>query len=361
MLDFTASLYLGMRHGSEELRGWDRLTTGVPPALGMPAGAVRVAGRLAALQGCERAVLFPSTLHAFWDLCDTLCGERASVFVDAGTYAVAARGVERARLRGATVERFAHHSVPALVLRLAALRRHAVPIVVADGFCPACGRPAPLASYLEQARRHGGWLVVDDTQALGVFGTPAPNTPYGSAGGGSLRRLGVTGDDVLVVASLAKAFCVPLAAVSGARAAVAPFERSSPTRVHSSGVSAAVVSAADHAFDENDSRGDALRRRLYENVRRLRSGIERLTTPASQGYFPVQFLHEMPTAAAARLTAALGRDGIRALAVRGGCGGNSSLARVAFALRATIDGRAIDAAIEAISRALGAAAMERPA
>ena len=47
---------------------WDRLTLGKPAALESPPGAREVEGELAALTGCERAVLAPSTLHLFWDL-----------------------------------------------------------------------------------------------------------------------------------------------------------------------------------------------------------------------------------------------------------------------------------------------------
>ena len=45
--DFTSALYLGMHHPSRSLRGWDRLTTGVPAALGEPPRAARLASRAA--------------------------------------------------------------------------------------------------------------------------------------------------------------------------------------------------------------------------------------------------------------------------------------------------------------------------
>ncbi len=350
MLDFTSSLYLGMRHASASLGGWAQLTTGVPPAGRVPAAAAAVGERIAALQGCERAVLFPSTLHAFWDLCDVLCEERVAIFVDAGTYAVAARGGVRARLRGVTVQAFAHHDWRALAARIARRRRGERPVVVTDGFCPACGRPAPLRRYVEELRRHRGRLIVDDTQALGILGgASALRSPYGAGGGGTLKRLGLAGEDVIVVASLAKAFGVPLAALSGARPLVAPFERASTTRIHSSGLSAASLRAAEHALDENEAQGDALRSRLFENVRRFRGALD---WPASEGYFPVQAPAEMTPVAAARVHAELRRDGVLSVLLRGGCGGTSGLARVGFVLNAAMGRCAIDAASAALERAL---------
>ena len=41
MLDFTSSLYLGMRHASRDLRPWDSLTRGMPAALVPPALALQ--------------------------------------------------------------------------------------------------------------------------------------------------------------------------------------------------------------------------------------------------------------------------------------------------------------------------------
>jgi 8-amino-7-oxononanoate synthase len=81
VLNFTSALYLGLRHPSWSLRPWAQLTTGAPAALAPPPGARMVADMLAALQGCERAALAPSTLHLFWDLFG-MVGSRPSVPVN---------------------------------------------------------------------------------------------------------------------------------------------------------------------------------------------------------------------------------------------------------------------------------------
>ena len=94
-----------------------------------------------------------STLHAFWDLFAMLADEGATIHVDAGAYPIACWGIERAAARGARVVRFARHDPDAL-------RRHvgrearggARQVVVTDGFCPGCGRPAPLRDYLDVVR-----------------------------------------------------------------------------------------------------------------------------------------------------------------------------------------------------------------
>ena len=93
------------------------------------------------------------------------------------------------------------------------------PVIVADGFCPGCGRPAPLYEYLHCVTGRGGYVVLDDTQALGIWGTgPGSKNPYGSGGGGPLRLHGLRSPRVILGSSLAKGFGVPLAGLSGSAA-----------------------------------------------------------------------------------------------------------------------------------------------
>lgn len=139
-LDFTSALYLGLRHPSRSLRPWTQFTTGTPAALWVPDRARAVAAQLGRLQGCEYATLGPSTLHLFWDFFGLLPKYGTAIYVDAGAYPIARWGIERAAARGVPVESFAHHDPEALdclVKRVPLGRRR--PVVVADGFCPACG------------------------------------------------------------------------------------------------------------------------------------------------------------------------------------------------------------------------------
>src|SRR5439155_1761385 len=92
------------------------------------------------------------------------------------------------------------------------------------------GRVAPLDAYLALVRRRGGLLLVDDTQALGVLGARRGTHPYGTGGGGSPAWTGARGPGLVVVASLAKGFGVPVAVVSGERSAIGRPWRSGPRR-----------------------------------------------------------------------------------------------------------------------------------
>ncbi|HEX8212495.1 MAG TPA: aminotransferase class I/II-fold pyridoxal phosphate-dependent enzyme [Longimicrobium sp.] len=350
MADFTSALYLGLRHGAGSLRPWARLTTGRPAALADPPGAREVAGALAALAGCGAGTLAPSTLHLFWDLFGVLAAGGAPVHLDAGAYAVARWGAERAAGRGSPVSTFAHHDPDALRRSLRKARGRGAPVVAADGFCPGCGRPAPVAEYAQAVREAGGVLVLDDTQAFGVIGeSPGPGAPYGRGGGGSLRRWGVHGEGVLVAASLAKGFGVPGAVLMGDAARVAELEEGSQTRMHCSPPSAAVVAAAERALRVNAEHGDALRLRLARRVALFRRRLAEGGIRPVGGSFPVQSLERAGAIGAGELHARLLRRGVRSVLLAG------KVPRLAFLVTAA---HRPDQIIHAADALLAAAASE---
>lgn len=323
ILDFTSALYLGFRHASGSLLHWTRLTTGVPAALGEPEAAVEAAQRLAALQGCEQAVLAPSTLHLFWDLLGMLGDQQAALYVEQGIYPIARWGVERAAGLGAVVRHFPHHDPRALEACISSSPPGRRVVVVADGICARCGTPAPMEKYLALLRQVGGLLVLDDTQALGLLGnSPSLETPYGLGGGGSLRFAGVSGTgavgkDVLLISSLAKAFGAPLAALSGSRSEVQRFTAGSETRLHCSPPSLANIQAALRALEINERTGDWLRRRLSNNIRAFQSGAGRIDLQVKGGWFPVQTIQQAWKFDPQRIYHRLLEQGVRGLLLQG--------------------------------------------
>jgi 8-amino-7-oxononanoate synthase len=291
VLDFTSSLYLGFEHPSSELPAWNQLTLGKPAALEELPETQRLERELAFLAGCEQAAVGPSTLHLFWDLFGILAKRDVRIFLDGGSYPIARWAVEKA-VAHVAVKVFPQHDVKALRTALTSNGSSAGtawPVIVTDGFCPSCGEPAPLEEYAECALAVGGLLVVDDTQALGIFG-PArgASSPYGKGGGGSLRKFGLRHPRIVVISSLAKAFGVPIAMLGGSGAVVDEFRKNSNTRMHCSPPSAAVIAAARHALEENHRMGEALRSRLTQRVSQFRRGLKPYGVLASGSLFPVQ-------------------------------------------------------------------------
>jgi 8-amino-7-oxononanoate synthase len=350
VLDFTSALYLGLRHPSWAVEPWGRLTEGAPAALRESLDSRRTATTLALLIGTEGTTLMPSTLHAFWDLFGTLASRTTSIYVDAGTYPVGWWGAERAGTRGAAVHSFRHHDAESLELAMVTKNRGETCVIVTDGWCPGCGGPAPLRDYLDVARRHRGRLVVDDTQAMGVLGSrPATYRPFGSEGGGSLRWHGLEGPEVMVVASLAKGFGVPMTVMGGSRSALSAFESRSQTRVHLSPVSMAHVRAAQHAMRINARFGPSLRRRLGATIARFRVGMAGLGLAPTGGMFPVQSITPGPGLDPIELHRRLLGRGIRSVVIRPLCRPGPALA---FLLTARHTAREVDATISALAGSL---------
>jgi 8-amino-7-oxononanoate synthase len=343
-LDFTSSLYLGFRHPSASLEPWDQLTTGMPAVLGVPAGAAALQRRLAVLLGCARATVAPSTLHAFWDLFGVLGSDKAAVLVDAGAYPIARWGVERAHARGAISRSFSHYDPPALEAELrAATARGRRPIVLVDGLCPESG-PAPLGEYSALVDRFGGLLVIDDTQALGILGDRSGGSRFGIGGGGSARHQAIGGPNVVIGASLAKGFGVPLAVLAADEAVIRRFELGGGTRVHCSQPSVAALRAGDRALDLNRVVGDALRSRLVALIKRFRERA------AGAGYrprgmiFPVQTVLTGPRAP--QVHARLLQAGVHSILHRGRRGEM----RLTFVVTASHRVVEVDAAAAALGR-----------
>jgi 8-amino-7-oxononanoate synthase len=360
VLDFTAALYLGLRHASRSLRPWEQLTLGAPAALAAPPGANEIAHRLAALIGCDRGTLAPSTLHLFWDLFGMLSGERVAIYLDAGVYPIARWGVERAAAHGVPLRTFPHHDAAALhqLLKHDQYRRRS-PLVVADGFCPGCGRPAPITAYLDNVRAYGGQLIIDDTQALGIFGSAAgTDAPYGKGGGGSLRWHDAGGADVVVISSLAKSFGVPMAVLAGSEAMVDHFEAYSETRVHCSPPSIAVIHAAEHALNVNDQHGDALRLRLAQRVHHFRQRLAQAGLTASGELFPVQTLKLPQNFDAIDLHEQLRDHGIQTVLHRGR---NGNRPRISFIVTARHVAVEIEQAVTGLTRIMQTASLRSQA
>ena len=237
MLQFTSALYLGLRHASRSLRPWSQLTTGVPAALAAPRSVVAATRELAALQGCESATLGTSTLHLFWDLGKIFAAQRSAIFIDAGAYPVAMWGMERATARGTPVRRFAHHNVDALwsslgrepspELEARGGVRRLLPRLWKAGAAGSLSGDGSTSPRLADDRRYAG-----PRESLGTRRAGAGRMVKG--GGGMPCWSNISGPHLVVVASLAKAFGVPLAALSGSAAFVSHFEEQSETRAHCS-------------------------------------------------------------------------------------------------------------------------------
>jgi 8-amino-7-oxononanoate synthase len=285
-----------------------------------------------------------------------LAREQVRIYMDAGTYPVARWGIERAA-QNALVRCFPHYEAAVACALIERDQRSGCrPVIVADGFCPSCGRGAPIAQFLQCVEPRGGKLVLDDTQALGVLGEgPAAAAPYGRGGGGSLKWRGVSSPHVIAGASLAKGLGVPTAVLCGSDPAIRRFEEQSDTRTHCSPPSFAALQAAERGLAMNRRYGDQRRLYLSQLVEEFRAKLQQIGLAARGGLFPVQTLDPVEGVPAETLYLHLLCRGIRSVLVRC-CHGLG--ARLAFLFTALHQPAEIDRIIEALDDAISGRAIK---
>ncbi|WP_426247563.1 aminotransferase class I/II-fold pyridoxal phosphate-dependent enzyme [Nocardioides sp. LHG3406-4] len=149
---------------------------------------------LAELVGTAAAVTFSSCSTANHAVLATLADKQTLICSDELNHASIIDGVRLARAGAKQV--YPHADLDALreLLTSHPLRDQA--IVVTDGVFSMEGDLAPLPDLVDLCRRHGAFLVVDDSHATGVLG---------EHGRGTTEQLGVLGEVDAVTGTLGKA------------------------------------------------------------------------------------------------------------------------------------------------------------
>ncbi|WP_458093913.1 aminotransferase class I/II-fold pyridoxal phosphate-dependent enzyme [Roseomonas sp. WA12] len=193
-LNFSSYNYLG-------LNGDERVKAAAHAAIerhGISASASRVVSgerplhaeleaAIAAHYGTEDALTFVSGHATNVTVIGHLMGPRDVILHDAMIHNSC---VEGARLSGARRIPFAHNDAHAAERELAAARRGAGrALILIEGHYSMDGDVPDLARFIEIARRHDAWLMVDEAHSLGVLGA----TGHGIA---ELQGVDPTGVDI---------------------------------------------------------------------------------------------------------------------------------------------------------------------
>jgi 8-amino-7-oxononanoate synthase len=311
-------------------------------------GALEAA--LAEIYGAEACLAFVSGHATNVTVIGHLLGPRDLIVHDAAIHNSCAEG---ARLSGARRVAFAHNDWRAAEREIAAARRSAKrALIVLEGHYSMDGDVPDLARFVEVARRHGAWLMVDEAHALGVLG---------GTGRGVFEHAGVdpAGVDIWM-GTLSKTLSACGGYIAGRRALVDYLRHSAPGFVYSVGLSPPLAAAALESL--------AILRAEPERVARLQANaalFRRLArergldtgTSAGLGIVPVIVGSSI---GAARLSAALFARGINVQPILFPAVPEAG-ARLRFFLGAEHTEAQVREAVEATAEALaGAAPVELP-
>jgi 8-amino-7-oxononanoate synthase len=217
-------------------------------------------------------------------------------------------GTEGVRLSGAKRVAFPHDDWQAAEQAFKAERsRHNRALLLIEGHYSMDGTVPDLARYVEIARKHDAWLMVDEAHALGVVGP---------TGRGSFEASGIAGSDVDIwMGTLSKTLCACGGYIAGSRQLIDVLRHSAPGFVYSVGLSPPLAAAAETALrlmHEEPWRVEKLQRvsTLFRDEAR-RAGFD-VGTSAGVGIVPVILGKSMR---AARVSDALFERGVNAQAI----------------------------------------------
>ncbi|MBI4341343.1 MAG: 8-amino-7-oxononanoate synthase [Candidatus Omnitrophica bacterium] len=212
---------------------------------------------LAAWQGAEAAMVFPSGYQANLGALGALLGADDAVFIDRLSHASL---LDAARATRAAFRVFRHNEVEDLRRLLSRPSQARRRLIVTEGVFSMDGDEAPLAELAELAEAHEAILYVDD--AHGAFVT-------GATGRGSLERQRLTCDRLIYMATLGKALGCQGAFVAGSAQLIDYLVNKARTFIYTTALAPPIVAAAREALrlveqqPQRRQRLDAAARRLH--------------------------------------------------------------------------------------------------
>jgi len=259
LVNFGANDYLGLAADERVTRaaadaamscGWGSGASPLVTGRGM--WHARLEAELAAFEGTEAALLFPSGYAANVGAITSLAGKGDAVFSDARNHASI---IDGCRLSGARVVVYPHRDVDYLRGALEQARGFRRRLIVTDSLFSMDGDLAPLPPLAELAEKHDAMLLVDEAHATGVFG---------ACGHGVAEHLGVEEGVHVRVGTLSKALGSIGGFVAGKQALIAWLANRARTYVYSTAMPEAAAAAASAALklaiDEPHRRGELLER-----------------------------------------------------------------------------------------------------
>jgi len=232
-------------------------TTGSRMANGTYDEHLSLEKELADFHGVCSAIVFTTGYQANLGVIATLAGPDDVILIDAHSHASIYDAV---RMAGSRVYRFKHNDSEALAKRLQRLGDQVDrTLIVVESLYSMLGDQAPLQEFVEVKNRHGGYLLVDEAHALGVFG---------ATGCGLVEELGLAEQVEFITGTFSKS----LATIGGYCVSNIPqmdlIRNVMRTYTFTASPTPAAVATARAALAVLRARPQ-LRERLWENAHRL--------------------------------------------------------------------------------------------
>jgi len=250
---------------------------GLGPATAMNTPPLlEVVERASAFLGTPSATYLISGYLAGMVLLQGLSDDYDAVFVDERSHYSVFDGIAASKK---PVVRFRHRDVDDLSAKLADnVTAGQRPLVLSDGVFPTTGAIAPLQGYAEALSPYDNALLcVDDSHAIGVIG---------EHGRGTFEYLGLRGPGLYLVGTLSKAVGGVGGVVPGTAALMEKIGRHSHVPIGASPASVAAAAAAAMGL-RILSEHPEMRKKLWDNVARVRAGLRKLGLDVDASPVPI--------------------------------------------------------------------------
>lgn len=276
LVNFGSNDYLGLAGDPRLAEAATRATSDAgwgagasPLVTGRHAWHAALEHRLAELEGCEAALLFPTGYAANAGVIPALASEGDAIYSDAKNHASI---IDGCRLSRADRHVYPHADADALAgLLRATAGRYRRRLIVTDTLFSMDGDFAPLEPLAELALEYGAMLMVDEAHGTGVWGP----TGRGVVEHVAQRAPHVERAVCVRVGTLSKAFGSAGGFVAGARPLIDYLANAARSYVFSTAQPPAVAAAALAAL-EIAQQEPQRRWRVVALAERLRSGLAAL-------------------------------------------------------------------------------------
>jgi 8-amino-7-oxononanoate synthase len=250
----------------EAAEKWGTGTTGSRLANGTFLEHQTLERELAAFHGVNHAIIFTTGFAATMGMCATLAGPGEVLLLDADSHASIYAG---AQLSGAEI---------ILAKRLRRLgERTSKTLIVVEGIYSMLGDTAPLQEIVAVKREYGGWLFVDEAHSMGVLGTH---------GRGAAEAAGIESEVDFIAGTFSKSLGATGGYCVSRHPALETIRYCIRSYIFTASSSPMMVASTRKALQILQSE-PGLRRQLWDNARRLYSGLQALDLPIGPSPSPV--------------------------------------------------------------------------
>jgi acyl carrier protein len=299
VFDFASANYLGLdldrrifSQIQKDLERW-----GTHPswtrAIASPLPYNQLERTLAEMVRAPGVLVFPTVTLIHMGVLPLLAGQGTLFLMDERAHKSIQEGAALGRAKGASTKFFKHNDLEDLRSELDSARNFDAVYICVDGVFSMTGDEAKIVDMVAICRDYpNATLYVDDAHGFGILGSsPDAENPYGSGGGGLLRKHGVDveRDKVIYVAALSKSFSSLAAFITCRDMDEREHFSTASTFVNSGPCPTASLSSAQTGLNiSQSSEGDSIRRVIYDLTKRFVDGVRDVgLVVVNEGYFPL--------------------------------------------------------------------------